>query len=602
VSALKGGPDRSVRVLEDFWAGIRLTEKQLEEELIAARDVSSARNHSEKAWIVMLAHQGIVSRKDAAQILKAILDYEKESQPAASTAYLPSDSFSVWSLEKTLTARLGAGLAGNLNISKTLPEPMARLKIRDACLPLFDALLEFFGTLQELAARYRETVMPGYTHLAQTQVRSFGHYLLSVHDPILRALKELEAAYANTNLSTLGCGALAGSSWPLDRLLAAELLGFDGIVENANDCVSSADYALSIPAALVNIMNPVSRVTLDLQIWGMEEVSMISVIGSFSDTSSMMPQKKKYGGQLERTRVESAMIISRLQEVAVLTKSEPFSDLLAVIRIRYPVMEALCIVKKNLRILRGFLSVLVPDEQKMLELCRKGFACASELANTIVRCTDLSYRQAHHVTGTVVRLCSERGISANRVDASLVEEAAALVVGKSLGLDDEEVRRALDPRCFIAAHAVRGGAAPQEVARMTEQRASQLKEAVARQAERMRRLQATAALLDRRIAELLEAGCACRGTARAGMRLRPGQEKGGRGGRRGTCSATAAQNNDRKPATMGIDATRRAAIMEPREPRRPWRRAHSERCITCAYQIRDTPYCWASSLRYFILG
>jgi argininosuccinate lyase len=452
--------------------------------------------------MVMLAQQGIVRREDAAAVLKAIVDYERESPPAASTAYLPSDSFSVWSLERILTARLGADLAGNLNIGKTLPEPMARLKIRDGCLPLFDGLLEFLGVLQELSLRYRETVMPGYTHLSQAQPTSLGHYLLSVHDPLLRALRELEAAYANTNLSTLGCGALAGSSWPLDRLLTAQLLGFDGIVENANDSVSSADYGVSILAALVNVMVPVSRVTLDLQVWGMEEVGMIGVPGSFSDTSSMMPQKKNYGGQLERTRFESATIIGRLQEVAVLTKSEPFSDLLAVIRTRFPVMESLCIVKKNLRILQGFLSVMQPDEERMLELCRRGFSCASELANVIVRRTDLSYRQGHHVTGTVVRLCSERGIRADQVGSALVEEAAALVVGKPLGLTDEEIRRALDPRHFLAAHTVRGGAAPQEVARMVEQRRGELEQAAARQRQRRQRLEEAEVLLGRRIGEL----------------------------------------------------------------------------------------------------
>ena len=506
MSTIKGQRARSIRVLEDFAESIRLAERRLEDDLREARDVSAARNYSEKAWIVMLARQGIVSRGDAAAILKAVLDYEREAAPPTSLAYLPSDSFSVWSLEKILTGKLGADLAGNLNIGKTLPEPMARLKIRDACLPLFDELLEFLATLQELGLRYRTTVMPGYTHLAQAQVTSFGHYLMSVHDPILRALRELEAAYATTNRSTLGCGALAGSSWPLDRKLTAELLGFDGIVENTNDCVSSADYGVSLMAALVNVMVVVSRVTLDLQLWGMEEIGMIGVPGSYSDTSSMMPQKKNFGGQLERTRFESASIISRFQEVAVLTRSEPFSDLLAVIRTRYPVMESLCIVRKNLCVLRGFLSTMAPDEERMLQLCRAGFSCASELANVIVRRTRLSYRQAHHVTGTVVRLCAERKIPADRAGAALLDEAARAVVGEPLGFTDAEVQEALDPRHFISVHSVTGGADPREVERMVGDRKSQLQEAALRQEARKGRLREAAAQLDERIAELTRPG------------------------------------------------------------------------------------------------
>ena len=503
MSTIKGQRARSIRVLEDFAESIRAAERRLEDDLREARDVSAARNYSEKAWIVMLAHQGIVPREDAAAILKAIVDYEKEPAEPASFAYLPSDSFSVWSLEKILTGRLGADLAGNLNIGKTLPEPMARLKIRDACIPLFDEILEFLATLQELGLRYRTTVMPGYTHLAQAQVTSFGHYLMSAHDPILRALRELEAAYANTNRSTLGCGALAGSSWPLERKLTAELLGFDGIVENTNDCVSSADYGVSLLAALVNIMLVASRVTLDLQVWGMEEIGMIGVPGSYSDTSSMMPQKKNFGGQLERTRFEAATIISRFQEVAVLTKSEPFSDLLAVIRARFPVMEALCIVKKNLCVLRGFLSTMAPDEGRMLQLCRAGFSCASELANVIVRRTKLSYRQAHHVTGTVVRLCAERGVPADRVDVALLDEAARAVVGGSLGFTDAEIQEALDPGHFISVHSVTGGADPREVERMVNERRLELQEVVRRHGMRKGRLKDAVAQLEARIADLV---------------------------------------------------------------------------------------------------
>ena len=236
--------------------------------------------------------------------------------------------------------------------------------------------------------------MPGYTHLAQAQVMTFGHYLVSVHDPIARAMQELETAYKNTNLNTLGCGALAGSSWPLDRKLVADLLGFDDVLENTNDCVASADYCISILAALTNIMLAVSRLTLDLQIWGMEEIKMIGVPESYSDTSSMMPQKKNYGGQLERIRMDSAAIISRFQEAAVLPKNEPYADMLAVLRTRYPVLEALCIVEKDLTILSGFLSTIIPHKEKMLQLAKKGFASA------LHPCLKCGYDQPSHDGGS----------------------------------------------------------------------------------------------------------------------------------------------------------------------------------------------------------
>ena len=506
MAAVKGKRARSLRVLEAFSETIRESERILEEDLKKARNVSGERNYSEKAWVSMLAEREIIERDDAVKILQAILEYEQSDPEEDASSYLPSDSFSVWSLEKKLTGKLGADLAGNLNIGKTLPEPIARLKIRDACISLLDALLRLLSSLHPLISKYRHMVMPGYTHLAQAQITTFGHYLLSFHDPLYRALVELEAAYRNTNLSTLGCGALAGTSWPVDRYLAAALLGFDGILENTNDCVASADYSVSIMSALVNIMLPISRVTLDLQVWGSEEVNMIGVPESYSDTSSMMPQKKNFGGQLERVRLDAATIIARFQEVATLPKNEPFADMLAVVRARFPVLDALCVVKKSLRVLDGFLTTLIPNEQRMEMFSRQGFATAAELANILVRKIHISYRQAHHVSGTVVRMAAERNITADQVNAKLLDEAAGRVLGKPAGLNDAEVREALDPRPFVESHTVCGGVSPAEVQRMVQDRSAKIAEATQRQRDRENKLAAARTMLEKKIENLMNGG------------------------------------------------------------------------------------------------
>jgi argininosuccinate lyase len=490
---------KSARVLEGYSDTIMQAEQDFEFDMQHGRDISQARNYSEKAWLVMLIDRGIVDEQAGAKILKAIEEYERSNPVTDSSAYTPTDSFSIWSLEKILTDQLGADVAGNLNIGKTLPEPIVRLKARNACLPVIDALIDLLSMLQTLALKYKDTVMPGYTHLAQGQITTFGHYLLSVHDPLSRALAELEAAYANTNRCTLGCGALSGTSWPIDRELVADLLGFDGILENTNDCVSSADYCISILCALINIVVPVSRLTLDLHFWGSEEVAMIGVPESFSETSSMMPQKKNFGGQIERVRMESAAVIGRLQEAVVVTRNEPFADMLAVLQARYPTLESLSIVRKNLRILTGFLSTMIPDEQKMEEYSRHGFAAASELANTLVRSCGVSYRQGHHIVGTVVRLASEKNITADQVDASFVNEASEKVLGRTLPLKDSDVRSALDPSQFIASHNVRGGVAPDEVARMVEARKAEIAAANTRQKERRKLLEKAEADLNARI-------------------------------------------------------------------------------------------------------
>jgi argininosuccinate lyase len=233
---------------------------------------------------------------------------------------------------------------------------------------------------------------------------------------------------------------------------------------------------------------------------------MIGVPESFSDTSSMMPQKKNFGGQLERVRLDTATIIARFQEVATLTKNEPFADMLAVVRARFPVMDALHVVRKSLRVLGGFLSTVIPNEQRMEMFSRQGFATAAELANILVRKIHISYRQAHHVAGTVVRIASERNITADRVDRKLLDEAAERVLGRAVGMNDDEVHEALDPRHFVESHTVSGGVAPPEVKRMVQDRIEKIAAVRQRQSERKDKLTAARTMLDKKISELLNGG------------------------------------------------------------------------------------------------
>ena len=231
---------------------------------------------------------------------------------------------------------------------------------------------------------------------------------------------------------------------------------------------------------------------------------MIGVPESYSDTSSMMPQKKNYGGQLERIRMDSAAIISRFQEAAVLPKNEPYADMLAVLRTRYPVLEALCIVEKNLTILSGFLSTIIPNKEKMLQLAKRGFASASELANIIVRKKNISYRKAHHIAGTLVRLADEKGMSADEVTAEILDEAATLVIDKALHFSDAEVREALDPKHFVEAHNILGAVSPTEVERMIQTREVGIEEAKQRQTERKERLKKARQMLEEELASILQ--------------------------------------------------------------------------------------------------
>lgn len=501
----RGTRARSVRVLASYAEAITGAETRFDQEMSKTQDMSSWRNMSEKAWVVMLVKQGVVSRKSGQKILSGILEIEKaQSGQAVSGMFLPTHNFGLFTVEKILQDRVGDEVAGDVNVGKTLPEPIVRLQTRDKILDVLCSMLDFRERLLQAAAENVDAVMPGYTHLAQGQAMTFGHYLLSVHDATERATNELERTYQLTNLNTLGCGALAGTSWNIDRELVAALLGFDGVLENANDAVAAGDYAISILAALTNQMVLISRFALDLHMWGMEEIAMIYVPEAYCDQSSMMPQKRNYGGQVERARIDASVVISRLQECVMLVKNEPYADMIPVLHLKYPILEALCITEKTLTTMGDFISAVKANKGRMLEFARRGFSCASELANVIRRKTGVAYRTAHHITGMLVRIAEEEKVPADQVTAEMLNKAAIKIIGRPLTMDDQEVRQALDPVHFVNVTDSRGGVAPVEVKRMIKDRIKRLEEAKKCQAERVSKLQRAQETLNKEVSAIIE--------------------------------------------------------------------------------------------------
>src|SRR5712691_4476426 len=229
-----------------------------------------------KAWTVMLAQTGIVHEETAAALLDAILDLEAQG-PDALREFDPRYEYFYSHMEHFLIERVGEQIGGEINIARTRPEPLVRLVVRGRLLDLSDQLIRFCGTLLDLAEREIETVMPQWTHFQHAQLSTLGHYLAGIVDALARDQDRLRSAYRTTNRSTLGCGALAGTSYPIDRQLVAELLGFDGFQENTIDCVSSADYLLETAAAVAGLMVTLSRLSQDLWIWHTEEFGFVEI-------------------------------------------------------------------------------------------------------------------------------------------------------------------------------------------------------------------------------------------------------------------------------------------------------------------------------------
>jgi argininosuccinate lyase len=415
-----------------------------------------------KAWTVMLVETGIIDKEVGGTLLGAILSLEAEG-PEAMGDFNPKYEYFYSHMEHYLIDKAGEQIAGEINIGRTRPEPLARMVVRKRLLDTLDELGTLRATLLDIAEREAETVMPQWTHFQHAQLSTIGHYLLGIVNSLERDFKRLFAAYRTVNESTLGCGALAGSSYPLDRHLVADLLGFDGFKENTIDCVSSSDFMLETSAALANMMITLSRLCQDLYIWQTEEFGFVEIGDEYAGSSSMMPQKKN-AYPFEYVRARAAHAVGEMASTFGTLHNTNFQDIKDVEEeVVYPVFRSFDEASRSLRLLDGTISSVEFKRDIMLEKAAAGYGSCTELAAKIHRQTDLSYRTTHRIVGNLVLRAFKQGKAATEVDADLVNESARETIGRELNIDDELVRGSLDPTAFVQAHDVPGGPAPERV-------------------------------------------------------------------------------------------------------------------------------------------
>jgi argininosuccinate lyase len=327
---------------------------------------------TDMAWTVMLHKQGLVTTEVAAEVLKAL-----ESGEGAGEHYLKRELAgpdpSVEALEQA------EDIAGVVNLGRTLQEPMSRLQQRDKLLDVLDLTIACLGILLDQAEAHVDTVMAGQTHLSHAQPTTYGAYLLAVHDALARSLEQIELAYRHTNQNSAGCGACSGTGWPVDRELITELLGLDVLVEATYDGEPGQDHALTILFAITNLGVILSRVAMDFNIWGMEEVMMVRIDPSWNGVSSLMPQKSIPGSEFERVRLEVSNVIGEMMTGVVSNKGEPYSDMLPIYEGYRGALRAMCHIEKALGFFTGLLGATTPDKERMLDYAREGFSATPDL-------------------------------------------------------------------------------------------------------------------------------------------------------------------------------------------------------------------------------
>ena len=438
-----------------------------------------------KAHVIMMAERGIVKRDKAAALLEAL---EKIKLDTDITKTDVEDVHMY--VEESVLESAGPEIGGDLHIGKSRNDQVStaiRMTLRESLIQLMLALTDVQEKLLTTAEKHVETLFLGCTHTQPAQPITFAHYLLSFFDALSRDLERLMESYQRVNKSPMGGGALAGTSFPIDRERTAELLGFGGIIENSLDAVSSRDFIVEAQAGLTLVALNLSRIVEDLILWSSPHFGIVELPDEFTSTSSIMPQKKNPEvPEVIRARVSD--VAGDLLATVMMLKSLPSGYNMDFQELTPKLWKSIDSVSTSLNMFGRLIPTLRVSEIVPSQLLN--FTTSTELANVLVRKFAVPFRTAHRVVGSLVRELVENKLSPSDLTPDMIKSASFRVTGSPVTMTDQEIRSCVDPKRFVEIHRVRGGPSPTEVRRMLKSHHQQLavwKEKLSNEADRLQK-------------------------------------------------------------------------------------------------------------------
>ena len=387
----------------------------------------------------MLAATGILTAADADAIVAGLADVQTEIEAGKFNFSRALEDIHM-NVESRLKEMIGDP-AGRLHTARSRNDQVAtdfRLYVRDAV----DALHAQIKALQlALVARAEdeaETIMPGFTHLQSAQPVTFGHHLLAYVEMLGRDSSRLEDARRRLNESPLGAAALAGTSFPIDRHMTAEALGFDRPMANSLDAVADRDFILETLAAASICAVHLSRFAEELVIWSSAQFGFVRLSDKFSTGSSIMPQKRNPDAA-ELVRAKVGRIFGALTSLTLVMKGLPLTYSKDMQEDKEVAFDALDALSLSLAAMTGMVGDLTVDRERMRAAAGAGFSTATDLADWLVRMANVPFREAHHITGRLVARAEEKGCGLEGLtieDFKAVDERIDSRVHKVLGVEN----------------------------------------------------------------------------------------------------------------------------------------------------------------------
>jgi argininosuccinate lyase len=358
-------------------------------------------------------------------------------------------------IETVLTERIGQA-GKKLHTGRSRNDQVAtdvRLLLREEIDAILGVLVALRSAIVDVAEREADTVMPGFTHMQPAQPVTFGHHMMAWFEMLERDAERLGEARRRVNRMPLGAAALAGTSYPIDRAMTAELLGFEAPCENSMDAVSDRDFCIEFISDAALLMVHLSRMSEELILWMSPQFDFIDLGDAYCTGSSIMPQKKN-PDVAELVRGKCARVIGHLNTLLVIMKGQPLTFNRDNQEDKEPLFDSIDTVKSSLAVFAGMLPTLIAKRDNMRASARLGYSTATDLADYLVR-KGTPFRDAHEAVGRAVRLCVDSGRELDELSLDELKSFSPVIEG--------DVFDVLTVEGSVAARDHVGGTAPAQV-------------------------------------------------------------------------------------------------------------------------------------------
>ena len=395
------------KAVDDFNSSIRFDARMY------AQDIAGSIAHAK-----MLGKQGIIPKEDSELIIKTLGEIKEDIENGNVEFEIDAEDIHM-NIETILISRIGDA-GKKLHTGRSRNDQVAldvRMYLRHETDEISAMLKELRGILLGIAERNIDTIMPGYTHLQKAQPITLAHHIMAYYEMFRRDGERLNDCRGRINVMPLGSGALAGTTYPLDREFVAEQLGFDGVTRNSLDGVSDRDFVCELAFDLSMIMTHLSRFSEEIILWSSNEFGFIELDDAYSTGSSIMPQKKN-PDVAELVRGKSGRVYGSLMGLLTMMKGLPLAYNKDMQEDKEQIFDAVDTVKMCLPVFGRMLDTMTVRRDRMLNGAKGGFTNATDVADYLVK-RGLPFRDAHGVVGRMVAYCIENDTV---IDALSMEE------------------------------------------------------------------------------------------------------------------------------------------------------------------------------------